>query len=119
MSNFLDLLKKYNFYSLDNKDTRIQDRPFSSIDHMFFSRTISLKGQIYSAIFDTLITDHKAIMVQVLKYEERINTEHFSRHVNYNLKRGIGNFDWNDYYKIDGIDQKTNHHQVITRNRRY
>ncbi|XP_050508952.1 probable RNA-directed DNA polymerase from transposon BS isoform X1 [Diabrotica virgifera virgifera] len=104
-NDYLNTLSEYNFNSLINKPTRLNN----CLDHVFVKfKSKDPINDCKAAVLDTNITYHKATVVTVPLNIINNLPNRKKEILNYNnLKLDIKDFDWTEYYNLKDINDLT------------
>lgn len=107
---YLNILSEYNFISLINETTRINETGGTGtcIDHIFLKTKNTLNDNYRSFIIKTCITDHYTTVLNILEHTQEKNYEINEKHIKYinykKLKELLRDYNWAQFYELKDVN---------------
>ena len=104
---YLNYLCCHGFLSAINKPTRVQESTRTCIDHIFIKDNCK-NNSVNSIVYETCITDHYSVLIEVFKAEKTNNGNNSKRFKNIFKKdkftSEVGKVNWNVVYLENDIN---------------
>lgn len=111
VSEYLNILSENNFESMINKDTRVQGKSASCIDHIFLKcKTPEFKEKCRPIIVHSHITDHytQILKMPIESEPTQASIESYVEYIDYkNLRSELCEYDWCTFYEMRDIEMAT------------
>lgn len=107
-SNYLNVLSEYNYVSMINKATRVQNNSSSCLDHIFLNtKSECVREESLPIIIKSGITDHfSTVLVMVMKIIEKKQSLTYKKYINYHkLKSELRETNWSIVYRETSIEK--------------
>lgn len=107
--NYLNIMGEYGLMSVINTATRVEGESRSCIDHLFI-RDNKQSFHYVPVVFESNITDHFSILMQLIEPERKQSTNYtnFDHYLDNNkLISELSKEDWTDVYSCSDIDSAT------------